>query len=48
MANPVIKRIQKELIKMEKDAPLYCSAGPIDEKDIFKWEGQIVGPSDSP
>lgn len=41
------RRIQKELQEFRKDCPLNCSAGPIGE-DIFRWEGIIVGPDDTP
>jgi ubiquitin-conjugating enzyme E2 D/E len=42
------KRIQKELNELRKDCPLNCSAGPISTEDIFRWEGIIVGPDDTP
>ena len=42
------KRISKELEEIIKDPPASCSAGPIDEEDIYKWEASIMGPSDSP
>jgi ubiquitin-conjugating enzyme E2 D/E len=42
------KRIVRELADLRKDPPLNCSAGPIDEADIFNWEGVMVGPADSP
>jgi ubiquitin-conjugating enzyme E2 D/E len=42
------KRIQKELQDLRKDAPLNCSAGPISPEDMFRWEGIIVGPDDTP
>jgi ubiquitin-conjugating enzyme E2 D len=48
MASPRIRRIQKELDKMEKDAPSNCSAGPKDKDDLTHWEGTIIGPTDSP
>jgi ubiquitin-conjugating enzyme E2 D/E len=42
------KRILKELSDIRKDPPANCSAGPIEENDIYKWEGAIFGPADSP
>ena len=42
------KRIMRELQDLKKDPPLNCSAGPISEADLYKWEGVMMGPSDSP
>ena len=42
------KRIVRELADLRKDPPLNCSAGPVDEADVFIWEGVLFGPDDSP
>lgn len=46
--NKILKRIENELKNINEDPPLNCSAGPIDENDLFLWHGTIFGPSDSP
>jgi ubiquitin-conjugating enzyme E2 D len=44
----VLKRLQFEKNIIENDAPCNCSAGPINNDDLFNWQGTIIGPSDSP
>ena len=46
--DPIIRRIQKELLEMKNNPPLNCSAGPIDDNDLFKWIATIYGPEGSP
>jgi len=41
-----LKRIQKELVELNKNPQSGISAGPIDE-DMFHWQGAIAGPVNS-
>ena len=42
-----VKRLKKELQELQKDPPVNCSAGIIDD-DINTWDATIIGPEDSP
>jgi ubiquitin-conjugating enzyme E2 D len=42
------RRIQNEIKEMINNPPANCSAGPIDDNDIYSWQATIMGPEDSP
>ncbi len=41
-------RIQREIVQMKKNPPAGCSAGPMSDSNILKWNATIQGPNDSP
>ena len=43
-----IKRINADLNEILKNPPANCSAGPIDDNNIYEWQATIMGPRDSP
>jgi len=42
------KRILKEMKEMETSPPDNCTAGPVNQEDIYLWNGTIIGPEKSP
>jgi len=41
------KRLQKELLEINKDTPTNCSAGLL-SNDLFIWQATIIGPTETP
>jgi ubiquitin-conjugating enzyme E2 D/E len=43
-----LRRLQREYADLKADPPANCTAGPVNESDLLKWEAMIFGPADSP
>ena len=43
-----IKRINADLNEILRNPPTNCSAGPIDDNNLYVWQATIMGPRDSP
>jgi len=43
----VVQRLKIELLEMQKDPPVNCSAGCLND-DIFEWQATILGAKDGP
>ena len=43
-----IKRISADLKELLDNPPANCSAGPINEDNLYEWQATILGPRDSP
>lgn len=42
------RRIAREWNDMKADSIGNCTAGPLDESNLYKWSGTIIGPEGSP
>ena len=43
-----IKRLTAELRQLERNPPMNCSAGLVDNSNIYHWRATIIGPEDTP
>lgn len=43
-----LRRLQKELDEIKSSPPVEVMVGPIDDNNLFQWEGILNGPEDSP
>ncbi len=44
-----LKSLRKQFIDIKKSSTIEnCSACPIDQNNLFHWQGVIIGPDDSP
>ena len=43
-----LKRIQNEYKEMKTSPPSNCSAGPLNEDNMYEWRATIIGPEDTP
>lgn len=43
-----LKRIKKELEEINEISIYNCSAGPINDDNLFEWQATILGPEKSP
>lgn len=42
------RRIEREILEMEREPPAGCTAGPESSENIRKWKAVIVGPPETP
>ena len=43
-----VKRLQKEILDIQKDTSENCSAGLSNNSDLFNWDATIIGPTETP